>query len=595
MTRMPAVWPRVRIVSATLGVVMSLGGIVAVAGCTVGSTSDSGGEIGLPTAGASPSAARPTQAAATPAAFDVQAENRRPGANCGLKRLGYDHAVEGWLSRVSLTPGQPVTLYASTTARQLTVSVFRIGWYGGHGCRLVTQRGPLPGVAQPAATRVHTNPGGGTVNTVSTIPSTGTGTGSASADATADATATATASADATATATATATSTADATGAAPGTASSWQPTTTLDTSTWPPGDYLFRLDDSDGFQSYVPLTVRGPDARGKIVVLNAVTTWQAYNAWGGYSLYHGLSGYADRARIVSFDRPYDYGDGAADFTGNEAPLVTLAEKLGLDLDYATDVDLHADPTLLDGARAVISLGHDEYYSVAMRRALETARDAGTNLAFLGANAVYRRIRLGPSPIGPDRLETAYKDPGEDPLDGVNNAQITANWPSPPMAEPESSLTGGMYQCNPVHADLIVRLPDHWLLRGTGAAAGTAMPGMIGSEYDRVDLAYPTPRDIEVLAHSPVTCHGRADHSDVSYYTATSGAGVFDAGTSAWICALNDVCGPGATGPGLRSFVTTVTTTMLRAFAFGPAGQAHPAARSVPPDDAYTSAGVPEP
>ncbi len=562
-------WSRVRIVSASLGVVVSLGGIGAAAGCTVGSTSGSGGAIGLPTAGASPTAPHPSPtASASPAAFDVRAENARPGANCGLERLGYDHAVEGWLSRASLNPGQPVTLYASTTARRLTVSVFRVGWYGGHGCRLITRRGPLPGVAQPSATRVHAGPTGGTVNTVSTITPSAASTAGA-----------ATALTDS---------------GTGSGAAASWRPTTTLDTSAWPPGDYLFRLDDSDGFQSYVPLTVRGPDARGKIVILNAVTTWQAYNAWGGYSLYHGLSGYSDRARIVSFDRPYDYGDGAADFTGNEAPLVTLAERLGLDLDYVTDVDLHADPTLLDGARAVISLGHDEYYSVAMRRALEKARDAGTNLAFLGANAVYRRIRLGSSPVGPDRLETAYKNPGEDPLDGVDNAQITANWPSPPRAEPESSLTGDMYQCNPVHDDLIVRLPDHWLLRGTGTAVGTVLPGMIGSEYDRVDLAYPTPRDIEVLTHSPVTCHGRADHSDVSYYTAPSGAGVFDAGTSAWICAINDVCGPGATGPALRSFVTTVTTTMLRAFAVGPAGSAHPAARSVPPDDAYTSAGVPE-
>jgi hypothetical protein len=547
---MAAVLSRARFSAASVAVAIAVGVAASTAGCTVGSTSSArggaGGGIGLPTGGTGRTTARPSAASAasaTPAAFDVRAENAKPGSDCGLTRLGQDHAVEGWLDRVSVSPGQPVTLYASTTAPRLTVSVFRVGWYGGRGCRLITERGPLPGIVQAPATRVHATSTGGTVNTVST----------------------------------------------------SWKPTTTLDTSTWPPGDYLFRLDDSAGFQTYVPLTVRGPDPRGAVVVLNAVTTWQAYNAWGGYSLYHGLSGYADRARIVSFDRPYDYGDGAADFTGNEEPLVTLAERLGLKLDYATDIDLHADPTLLDGARAVVSLGHDEYYSVAMRRALERARDAGTNIAFLGANAVYRRIRLDPAPTGPDRLETAYKDAGEDPLDGVDDAQITANWPTPPRAEPESSLTGGMYQCNPVHADLVVRLPDQWLLRGTGATAGTTVPGMIGSEYDRVDLAYPTPANIEVLAHSPLTCHGRSDHSDVSYYTAASGAGVFDAGTSAWVCAINDVCGPGATGPAVRAFVTTVTTTMLRGFAAGAAGREYPATRSVPGDDAATSAGVPEP
>jgi hypothetical protein len=42
----------------------------------------------------------------------------------------------------------------------------------------------------------------------------------------------------------------------------------------------------------------------------------------------------------------------------------------------------------------VISLGHDEYWSPAMRHTVEGARDAGTNLAFLGANAVYWRVRF---------------------------------------------------------------------------------------------------------------------------------------------------------------------------------------------------------
>jgi hypothetical protein len=320
-------------------------------------------------------------------------------------------------------------------------------------------------------------------------------------------------------------------------------------------------------------------------VVLNAVTTWQAYNAWGGYSLYHGPTGaFADRARVVSFDRPYDFGDGAADFTGNEAPLIMLAERLGLPLAYATDVDLHADPHLLDGARAVISLGHDEYYTPAMREALTAARDHGVNIAFLGANAVYRRIRLTPSPIGPHRVEAGYKVAAEDPLLGVDDAQITANWPSPPRADPESSLTGGMYQCNPVHADLVVGNPGHWLFAGTGTTTGDRIPGLIGSEYDRVDIAKETPKLIEVLAHSPVTCRGRPDHSDVSYYTAPSGAGVFDSGTSAWVCALADVCGPGARGDVVRAFTTRVTTTLLEVFAQGPAGRTHPGARSVPAD-----------
>ena len=92
-----------------------------------------------------------------------------------------------------------------------------------------------------------------------------------------------------------------------------------------------------------------------------------------------------------------------------------VAEHAGIPLGYATDVDLHADPHLLDGARAVLTLGHDEYWSTAMREAATAARDRGVNLAFLGGNEVYRHIRFADTPLGPNRLEINYKSFGEDP------------------------------------------------------------------------------------------------------------------------------------------------------------------------------------
>jgi hypothetical protein len=48
------------------------------------------------------------------------------------------------------------------------------------------------------------------------------------------------------------------------------------------------------------------------------------------------------------------------DFLYFELPFLLFAERSGHQLGYATDVDLHADPHLLDGARAVVMLGHDE-------------------------------------------------------------------------------------------------------------------------------------------------------------------------------------------------------------------------------------------
>ena len=50
-----------------------------------------------------------------------------------------------------------------------------------------------------------------------------------------------------------------------------------------------------------------------------------------------------------------------------------------------------------------------------MRAIITRARDRGTNLAFIGANEIYRRIRFGSSPLGPDRIEINYRNPREDP------------------------------------------------------------------------------------------------------------------------------------------------------------------------------------
>jgi hypothetical protein len=316
-------------------------------------------------------------------------------------------------------------------------------------------------------------------------------------------------------------------------------------------------------------LVVRTASARGAVVLVNANTTWQAYNHWGGYSLYRGpTGGDGDRARAVSFDRPYDYGAGAGDFIGAELPLLALAERLGLPLAYATDVDLHRDPHLLDGARAVISLGHDEYWSPAMRSHVTLARDRGTNVAFLGANAIYRKIRFAATPLGGHRQQISYKD-ASDPIS--DPAQVTTQWRAAPSSDPESTLTGALYQCNPVRADMIITEADHWLLAGLNLPAGTRLPGLVGSEYDRVDLTAPTPRPIEVVAHSRLSCHGEADHSDVAYYTTPSGAGVINVGTSDWIAALY------SRDPDIRRIVRGITTTLLTTFATGPAGRAHPA------------------
>ncbi|SEF44535.1 hypothetical protein SAMN04489712_10145 [Thermomonospora echinospora] len=465
---------------------------------------------------AGPAPSRSAGAAPSPT---VTEENSRPGTrDWKLRRKGAQEEIEGFADRVSVLPGEAFRLLVSTTTAGFRVEAFRVGWYGGDQARKVWQSSRQPGVRQPAA---RTEAKTGTV--------------------------------------------------VAP-----WKPSLTVPTQGWPEGVYLLRLTADSGAQRYVPLTVRSADTAGRIVVLNATTTWQAYNTWGGRNLYTGPGGYPDRARAVSFDRPYDK-DGTGKFMGYEHTAIVQAEKAGVPLAYATDNDLHRRADLLRGARGLLTLGHDEYWSTAMRDNAVRARDQGVNIAFLGANAVNRHIRFADTPLGQDRLVICYKDAAEDPVARTNPAESTQDWRLPPRPRPESDLIGIMYNCFPATGSFTVYRPGHWLFRGTGVRKGTRFPGLIGPETDAINWAGPTPRPIEVLAHSPINCGAFVKTADATYYTTRSGAGVFATGTMRWVCTMRGPsCGHGVTAAGQR-FVLKVTENLLHAMAAGPMGRAHPA------------------
>ncbi|TGB12309.1 hypothetical protein E4099_11370 [Streptomyces palmae] len=414
----------------------------------------------------------------------------------------------------------------STTAPRFTVSAFRIGWYGGAQARLVWRSERVPGRAQ-ASPRM--------------LPDTRT----VRAD---------------------------------------WRPTLTVGTDGWPEGAYLLRLDADSGHQRYVPFVVRSDRGAGRTVLMHAPATWQAYNTWGGYSLYEGRGGaYAYRSLAVSFDRPYDR-DGAEKFLVYERAAVVLAERLGIPLAYTTGVDLHRDPEVLHGAAALICLGHDEYWSPQQRRHVTRARDAGTNLAFLGANTCYRRIRLEPGEAGPERTVVCYKTShGADPCIRSHPALVTADFRQPPAADPESALTGVLYEGFPTDAPYVVHAADHWLFEGTGVRRGDAFDHLVGVEYDRVTPSAPTPPRIEVVAHSPLRCRGRRSHSDSAYYTVPSGAGVFATGTMRWVESLMAGTRENGRNHGMdartAAFTTRTTENLLRAFATGPAARTRPRPR----------------
>ena len=455
-----------------------------------------------------------------PAGLSVVSENSKPGEkHWWIKHLGAPDAIMGYAGRASVLPGESVDLYVSTTAREFTVKAFRMGWYGGDLARRVWESGPVRGHRQRAAAM---EPQTRTVYT-------------------------------------------------------NWGVSLTVPTHGWPAGSYLFRLDASSGAQRYVPLTVRSPSTAGRVVIKNAVSTWQAYNLWGRYSLYLGPGGYNDRSYVVSLDRPYDK-EGANLFLVYERKLINLAERMGLPLAYLTSIDLAADPHALREASALISLGHDEYWTPPERGYVTAARDAGVNIAFLGANAMFRRIRLEPSKLGPNRKVVCYKTSYTlDPLYGKNNALVTNDFREPPDPDPESTLTATLYEGYPAVADFVVAMPDAWMFRHTGARKGTRFPALVGIEYDRVNPGYPVERPIEVLSHSPLTCNGVNSYSDSAYYTHRGGAGVFSTGTMRWVEAFAPpLYGWGLTRAAER-FTKTVTRNVLHAFADGPAAAKYPA------------------
>jgi hypothetical protein len=119
----------------------------------------------------------------------------------------------------------------------------------------------------------------------------------------------------------------------------------------------------------------------------------------------------------------------------------------------------------------------------------------------------------------------------------------------------------------------IVTRPGSWLW--AGVYRGESLPGLLGAEYDWPDPSHPIPQPIEVFADSPVYCSGQLQYSDVTHYAARSGAGVFDAGTGAWLCALpHGLCGSSPRpGPGVRRPIEEATANLLQAFARGPAGR----------------------
>ena len=340
-----------------------------------------------------------------------------------------------------------------------------------------------------------------------------------------------------------------------------WEPTVELEIpENWPSGVYLGKMTaNQSGIQSYVIFIVRD-DRPCDFLFQCSDLTWSAYNRWPmDYSIYTEHQDWTSigvPSGTVSFDRPYGFfthpvnrlkkSGGSGEYLPWEFPLAFWMEKHGYDVSYISNVDTHADPKGLLRAKGFISVGHDEYWSLEMYDNAIKARDAGVSLAFFGGNSVLCVVPMLPSANGtPNRnirregwflpmpenipeaakqrlLKRALNDKTFEPNMGPDGALLMGG-----RLDREGSGRGigaGDWTC---------AMPDHWLFAGTGMKRGDSIKGLLGWEWHgapKMDLP-----GMNVVAEGDAL----VNRKKVGRYTATvydgpQGNVVFNAATIWW-------------------------------------------------------------
>ena len=293
----------------------------------------------------------------------VQVENALPGTNGWiLANPAEAHQIEGYASLTSVDLGGQIAFHVSTVDPSYRIDIYRMGWYAGRGARLVLGGIQLPGLHQP-------------------IPSPQATTGLIECN---------------------------------------WASQYALTIPyTWVSGVYLAKLTASGGKQSYVIFVVRDDDRVSDFLFTSSVNTFQAYNNWGGKSLYSFNSTSGVAAVKVSFNRPYGFGYvptsasgvGAGEFlttfapasetlpTGWEYNAVRWLEQNGYDVTYTTDVAVHERADVLLHHKGILIVGHN---GTGRRKCAATSSRPGTAASISGCGARTSCTgRCGSSRAGP--------------------------------------------------------------------------------------------------------------------------------------------------------------------------------------------------
>lgn len=337
-----------------------------------------------------------------------------------------------------------------------------------------------------------------------------------------------------------------------------WSPTLniTVDAS-WQTGFYLVRLRSSSGEEAEAFFVVRATDPGDTLLVLST-STWAAYNDWGGPSFYTGSHvssqqrplprGFLDkpepekyrvarfgqmaRADVTYYFDNFSYWSAAAGWANWERLFVRWAEVNGLQVDYATSLDLANDPELLTPYKLYLSVGHDEYWSASMRDSVEGWVEGGGSAVFFSGNTAFWQVRFEE----PEHRVVGYKMDFElDPVMGTDaQHSVSTMWSDPLCERPENEMTGvtftrgGYAHCHAAPmgtGGYTVWRPDHWAFEGLSLYAGDivgAEPVVVGYECDGCELALVdglpvptgadgTPTNFEVLGSAPARLWETAD------------------------------------------------------------------------------------
>jgi hypothetical protein len=277
------------------------------------------------------------------------------------------------------------------------------------------------------------------------------------------------------------------------------------------------------------------------LLVQISTATYEAYNSWGGNSLYPGGEPVAASGSTqgveVSFDRPYKTRTGAGQLFSRDLAAVQFVEREGYDASYTTGPSIDANPTQALGHKMLLDVGHSEYWSQRNADAFRRARDEGTNLAFLSSNTMVWRVRYeGHRMVG--YKEHASSDPNKSEPTGLmplGGAPITGTaWQEcvTPRAAPRGSgrTTYHYYPWRPSAS-----LEPDWLFEDTGLTPSSLVHGIVGYEPDRTSTA--SPPNVQVVGSGNTLCQPGGPLLGVgqsTLYTARSGALVFSSGTLGW-------------------------------------------------------------